>query len=641
MHRSVALLAAFLAFSLTVPLVLVEASPDTVRFIGAYWGQNNVREEVAPGDSGARLTIALANDYDEERISGIRGELRLSDAFRSQSLTTPDIAEAHHAGTVPPGGGFELTFIVNVDESAKVGVDYTAQLTLTYRVEDDSTSTRTHTIPVKLNIPGRPVLRVGLNATSVEPGRTSFVELSVVNQGTAKASDLVVSIQPQVQQVYGLVLGEQPWVVGELPPGGAATRVVAIYASQTASDSIMHFTALTRYRNSVGTYVEASYILSLHVNKAAVSEANLRVYAESLRLEPGSTSPLTIHVENIGSVEVRDIRVRAEQAGLPVSLVGRSVWSIERLEPGGSAGIEAQVSAGQAAANGVYQIPLQVSFKDFAGNTLTSFAFIAVSVGDIPPKAPNLLIESDPQITAGRLVDVKLVVRNIHSSELRRVSVTVQSLTPRLTVVGSNNWLAESLTPSQAWEIPMQLYADPELAGTSGAVSVSATYIMADRGEQVSEQREVGFIIEGYISLRVYDLRVILVGGQPYLSGNILNEGISDALFSTVFVRGSESTGNGVFIGEIKPNAPLPFNIRLNPGEDHFKGDLVIEYKDVFRRSYSSTFSVEVDVPRPVVEERQAGNTFQSLAVILVVVLVAAAVAAAVYMGRRKRREVT
>jgi len=622
---------------LYMPINVAEAGQGNIRLIGSYWGQNGVREEVAPGDGGARLTIALTNDYDEDRISGIRGELRLPSVMRSQSLATPSIVEAHYAGVVPPGGVFELTFLVNIDGSAEVGIDYTAYLTLIYHIEDDRTLV--HTIPVKINIPGRPVLKVSLNETTVEPGRINYVRLTLFNDGTARASDIRVVIQPQVQPGVGLVLEEQPWVLAALPAGGKAERVVRVYASQSTADSVIPFTVTTSYRNTVGSYVELVSTLSLHVQKPPVGEAYIRVYSEPVRLEPGSTEHIPIVIENIGSVEVRDVRIWAEQAGLPVSIVGRATWFVRGLEPGGRVVIEAQVSTGQAAANGVYQLPLQVRFKDPAGNTLASLALVAVSVGDIPPKAPNLLIESDPRVIAGKTQEARLLVKNIYSGELRRVSITVQPLTQRLTVVGSNNWLAESLRPGSVWEIPMRLYAEPELAGTPAAIRVSATYVMSDRGEQASEQREVGFVVEGYIDLRIYDLRVVLVGGEPYLSGNILNEGIADALFATVSIRSGGGIGNEAFIGEIKPNAPLPFNIKLGPVGSHFAGELVVKYKDVLRRDYVSSFEVEVDVPRPVTTERREVLQPTLLTAILLAALAAAALIAAVLRGRGKRRE--
>lgn len=631
------LLVSLLLVALLAPLPVIQASPDGVRYLGLYWGQNGVKEEVAPGDSGVRLTVALGSDFDEDRITGIVGRLRLPSVLRSQSVSNPGEVEAHFPGVIPPGGVFELTFIVNIDSSAEVGVDYEGLLLLTYRVLGENL--RVQTIPVKINIPGRPVLRFSLNATDIEPGRVSSVELLLTNVGSVKATDIQVFVQPPPQPAYGLLIDKQPWIVESLPPAGSEKWVIGVYASQASGDSLMPITVTARYRNAVGLYRELTSVLSLYVRRPAVGEANLRVYAEPVRMEPGASHQLSIVLENIGSVAVRDIRVSAEHSGLPISILGPSYWSLDRLDPGQRSVIEAVIYAAQMAANGVYQIPLQISFKDSAGNRISRMVSIAVSVGDIPPKAPNLLIEAEPELVAGRTQTIKLTVKNIHLSDLRRVSITAQSLNPRLTIIGSNNWLIESLHSGQAETVQLELYAEPELAGTSTSIQVSATYVISETGEQASEQRAVGFVIQGYIILRIYDTRVIFIGGEPYISGNIINEGISDALFSTIHLNSNSGTRSSVFVGEIKPNAPLPFNLKLNSGDQRFKGEIIVEYKDVFRKNYSTKFQVDVEIPRPVSETRQESWPGWVVSALVAVGALAALTSGYLYIRRRKRSE--
>lgn len=626
-----------LILTLIIAYLPPAAGTDEIRYLGSYWGQNNIKEDVAPGDSGVRFTVALSSDFEEDSITGIKGTLNLPTVMSSQSLTDPHRVESHFPGIVPPGGVFEMTFIMNVDESAIVGVDYDADLMLTYRVVGESL--RTQTIPVKINVPGRPVLQFSLNDTLIEPGKINFLELKLMNTGTAKATDIRVFIQPPAQAVYGLLLPEQPWVIEELRPGASVNRVLGVYASQTAGESILPVTVSARYRNSIGAYVELTAPLSVHVKKASVGEANLRVYAEPLKMEPGATEPLTIVLENVGLVAVTDVRISAELSGQPVTFSGPSSWSIEALNPGEVVKIKASVASAQMAANGVYQLPLRISYKDAAGNELVKSAVITVTVGDIPPKAPNLLIESEPRITAGKTQEIKLTITNIHSSELTRVSLSAQSPNPRLTIVGSNNWLIDSLKPSEKWSVILRLYAEPELSGTSALIRVTATYIVADRGEQVSEQREVGFVVEGYIILRVYDVRVIFVGGEPYISGNILNEGISDALFATIYLNSGSETQAGSFIGEVKPNAPLPFNIRINPQDGRFRGKIVIEYKDIFRNNYSASFPVDVEIPQPAAPIRQESGPAWIAPALIAAGFSVALIMAYVYRGRRKRHE--
>lgn len=638
MLRTLILISFLLLTSLAYPPSSYSAS-DEVRYLGSYWGQNNVREEVAPGDGSARLTIALGSDFEEDKITNIVGTLRLPPVFRSQSINTPDQAESHYLGIVPPGGLFELTFNVNIDESALIGVDYEAYLSLSYRVLGDSL--RVQTIPVKINVLGRALLKFSLETEEVEPGKLTSVDLVATNIGTARASDLRVFIQASPQPAAGLLIGEQPWIVGDLPPGGVARRRLSVFAAQTAGDTILPLTVTARYRNMVGSYVEQSSTLSLYVKRPVVSDAIIRVYAELIKMEPASTQAITIFVENIGQVPVSDLRIVAEPVGLPVSLAGVNSWSIDSLASGAQAVIQASVSAAQTAANGVYQLPLQISFKDSAGNRFSQSSAITVAVGEIPPKAPNLLIEAEPRVVAGQSQTVTLRVKNIHVSELRRISITAQSTKPGLSIIGSNNWLIDSLGPSQDAVILLRLYAAENLAGTSATIQVSATYVIGDKGEQASEQREVGFIIEGYITLRIYDVRVIFIGGEPYVSGSILNEGISDALFSTITLNGDVGNKPSIFIGEIKPNAPLPFNLKINSPGDRVRGEILIEYKDSFRRNFTSSFEIDLEIPKLNLEPRQESGPAWVFPASVIAFVVIAAAFAYVFRGRRKKREHT
>lgn len=229
-----------LILALSAPITPAHAGTDEVRYLGTYWGQSNIREEVAPGDSGVRLTVALASDFEEDSITGLKATLSLPPVMRSQSLSTPREVESHFPGIIPPGGVFEITFIANIEESAEVGKDYDATLLLEYRVVGGSL--RLQSIPIKINVPGRPVLKFSLNSTVVEPGRVNSVELWLTNVGTVKATDIRVLIQPPQQPSYGLILTEQPWVVEELPPNKSVKLVVGVYASQVAGDSVMPLT---------------------------------------------------------------------------------------------------------------------------------------------------------------------------------------------------------------------------------------------------------------------------------------------------------------------------------------------------------------------------------------------------------------
>jgi hypothetical protein len=614
---------------------VIVASANDVRYLGSYWGQGGVRDEVAPGDSGARLTIALGNEYEEDSISNVVGKLWLPPQFRSQNRDNPRVVESHFLGIVPPGGAFELTFVLDVEPSAAVGLDYQATLELSYRIVGESRGSQF--IPVKINIPGRPLIKLSLNATSVKPGLINNVELRVSNEGSGPASDLRVSFTPQPGGVTAIILPEHPWIVGTLRPGEEAHTVLQIHAPREAGGSVSVLSASLTYRNAIGVRVEYPAALSLYIERPEIESIDVRVWAQEIRVEPGGTAEAVLYIENIGTAPAYDVVVEAGQSPAPAGLSGATSWSIGNLLPGERRSITTNVAAAQAAANGVYQLPLIISYKDAAGNRKSSTSILTVLVGDIPPKAPNLLIFSQPSIRAGSPQKVSVSVENIHSGEIRRLSITATPRTPGITILGSNNWLFESLKPGQKAELVMEVYADPAVSGSSATIYLTSTYVLADKEERASEDREIGFIVEGYVTLTIYDLKVVTIGGDYFLIGNILNEGISDALFSSIKLEGAEMGENSLFLGEIKPNAPVPFNLRVNPNSPVFTGTLLIKYKDVFRVEHLERFNLELTIP--VRESGQEGAQSQPLqASSVVFVLLAAVVAGVAALFWRSRR---
>jgi cbb3-type cytochrome oxidase subunit 3 len=133
-----------------------------------------------------------------------------------------------------------------------------------------------------------------------------------------------------------------------------------------------------------------------------------------------------------------------------------------------------------------------------------------------------------------------------------------------------------------------------------------------------SETLDVGLYVDGKISIRAYDFEINIVGDEPNLVANLLNEGNTDALFTTAEMIPSSSTktanstfisndgnkkdnntaGNLVdeypplqYLGDLAENSPLPVSIPLkipnntSPGNYHVF--IKISYKDNLRNNHN------------------------------------------------------
>ncbi len=89
-----------------------------VKFLDAYFGTINQKIEIEPGDSNLPFTVVFANVGSQD-ITGIRGQLSLPYGF-SGSNGPGSIILADSDSNSLAGDNFYLTYIVNIDQNAKI-----------------------------------------------------------------------------------------------------------------------------------------------------------------------------------------------------------------------------------------------------------------------------------------------------------------------------------------------------------------------------------------------------------------------------------------------------------------------------------------------------------------------------------------
>src|SRR5579863_9703025 len=89
-----------------------------VKLLDAYFGYQNQKIEVQPGDQNVPFTMIFSNVGTED-ITGINGFLNLPAQF-SSGTSAGGVIEAENAQTAPAGSSFALTFYLNVDKSLPI-----------------------------------------------------------------------------------------------------------------------------------------------------------------------------------------------------------------------------------------------------------------------------------------------------------------------------------------------------------------------------------------------------------------------------------------------------------------------------------------------------------------------------------------
>lgn len=652
MRRPVSLIMimGLLASAALLSIPSASSSSNTVRLLDAYWGRGGERIEAAPGDLFVPFTVVLGSDYEDDVISNMRGRLILPAGFSSTSFSSPREERATYVGSIPPGGVFELTFDVNLADVEEPG-DYRATLELIYDIVGDSA--KFQSLTVIMTLLGRAVIDFSVDKTRLVPGDTTPIEITVRNTGTAAASDVHLSIEGASSTDVVILGSETEFIIPKLEPGASHSFRLRVYTPPHVSEGGVAFIARARYRNTVGGISEATRLIGLSVDRLGTHDIEMSLWLTRYFLQPSGESVSELHVKNLGGAEARQIVISFEQApGVPVTPVGEATsWLIERLGPSEEAVIQLRLRAAKSAAEGVFQIPVSIEYRDASGNIASERGFVAVSIGESRPKTSSLVIRSGTSITAGRTEKLTLEIENEHKSAIEEIVISASSRTLGFTILGTNNWVIDRLESGDKEELELEVYADPEIANSASSLLLDVQYVVEGAGEVINEQRELGFIVNGYITLRIYDVRVIRVGGEPVLSGNLLNEGNTKALFTTVALELPDGSPierpEPVFIGDLNPNAPLPFNIRLGippssgDGTVEVSGTIVVTYKDDLRNEFIHREPASFSVERisTIATARVPLESFSPLLIGVITALVLAILSGIILARRRRRHE--
>ena len=211
-------------------------------------------------------------------------------------------------------------------------------------------------------------------------------------------------------------------------------------------------------------------------------------------------------------------------------------------------------------------------------------------------------IDENPiTLTAGRLENLRFSITNNGSLPLTDIVFSLSSGTNSVKILGDSRWRVDYMTPLTDFPMSTTVYAAEDVINTPTEFEINAEYI--ERGQSKTDTLSIGAYVDGQIRIRTYDLDINYVGGTPNLVGNLLNEGNTVALFTTIELvnpaDNAESSQSNLnkslaigpsqqqYLGDLSENSPLPFSIPLNLESDLSAGNypisLNVTYSDNLR----------------------------------------------------------
>jgi hypothetical protein len=556
-----------------------------------------IKQEVEPGEGEAVLAVVLRNVGFADATS-ISGSLDLPPGFRA--LVTPEAVDSGTAlssynGIVNAGQTFTFYFRIEITEESQVGREYIGELKIRYFnvAEQEEEDTRSTTLDIPFRLSGKVILNTAAviipfssttsqevapslsNIVSVNPGAVNPLKIEISNNGSAIATGVIVEVLP----------------------------------SSTVSSS------------SAQTVVDGSGS-STNDNNSAETTTSAPVTQQSVSSSP---SPATMVV------------------------VGSSTFDVGLIDANAKKEIVPTIFPADTAAGTLTTLNIQISYNDAYGNKKTINKVLGVQVSPESPQSglnvlPSSLTSLDEvpessqppltrttlgvpsnngtsnqsgvssitnrnssssstqtqsiQIAAGSVEDLSFAIANTNDARvsIADVVVSLTSESDAIRILGDSRWNLQSIAAGSQQELTTRVYASTSLIGSPVFFTVTMQYIR-NGNELRTESFQLGAIVVGNIQISINDVTISYIGDTPNLVGNLLNEGNSPALFTTIELVGSGTqerpqslrpTVSSQFLGDLAVNSPLPFNIPLQIMQQNIGQEVTLNgYPISLRITYS------------------------------------------------------
>ncbi|MRN68864.1 MAG: hypothetical protein FIO04_04100 [Nitrosopumilales archaeon] len=251
----------------------------------------------------------------------------------------------------------------------------------------------------------------------------------------------------------------------------------------------------------------------------------------------------------------------------PAVNIGATAFHIGTIPVNGSAEINPVVYPTASSGETVQNLNLQISYGDAYGNPvgLVILPNPPQSVVNATANNGNALI-----VPAGKIQDIDFTVANSDNKKpITNVVISLVSQSNSMKILGDSRWTFQSMLAQSKLNLSTKVFASSDLIGKPALFTLTVDYVSA--GQSKTDSLNIGTYVSGDIKIRVYDVAINFIGGTPNLIGNLLNEGNTVGLFTTVELVKSNSgksfipiTPPAQYLGDLSVDSPLPFSMPLN-----------------------------------------------------------------------------
>ena len=300
-------------------------------------------------------------------------------------------------------------------------------------------------------------IQIELKDTEPTPLQTSEyadVWLEVRNNGSASAND--VNIRFNENYPFTVDRGERRnWSIPELVPGDTYQLHLQTRVDDNAvqGENRLNFDVETP-----SLTFEEEVPVEVRSDRNVLAIDNVAFPAKAA---PGSSNSMDLRLENLADGQVKNVQVNLDFGSddLPLASKGSSQKNVVSIEPGETRNISYTLDIDESAENGVYKLPIDITFENEAGTQFNQSASTSVNIGGEPRLRAGLNSEEPLRDGETREVTFRLVNQGYGSAEF--VSLELEE-TDVVEVIGSNDEYIGSMDSDDFQTASFQVNVDAE-----------------------------------------------------------------------------------------------------------------------------------------------------------------------------------
>ena len=315
------------------------------------------------------------------------------------------------------------------------------------------------------------------NPDPVSPGNYVYLNVKVSNSGEEAVDSARLTFIDN--DFFKLAPGEERSKnLGVLPPnsrnleGTASGFVISKYKILVSEDTPLGLNdANFRLTSSSGNFEYEFEVL--------VTDQNPRIQVNKFEIdkaEPGKESTLTVEVENINSISLKDVFLTLDLDSLDEDVIGivsgTNQKAISLIEPGEKKEVKFNLLIGPEAVAKPYLVPFDITYEDSQDNSYDKTVFGSINVFSEP--IVSIRPDSQDIYSTGR-GKITIAISNPGTSTVKGTRIEVQDSSAYEILDGSSQYVGD-LNPDDFQTLQLDVYFREEIESIDAQVVYLDSY---------------------------------------------------------------------------------------------------------------------------------------------------------------------